>query len=80
MRLYDQIISFDLAKLAKEFGYSNGGFSTYSEYLVDYNHNDDPTHSESYKAGEVRIESGLFHKNNNIDFSNESCILYEAPT
>lgn len=80
MRLFDQIILHELAELAKQVGFSNGGFSTYVKYLVDYNYDGDPNHCESYKAGEIKLEYGLFHKNNNVDFSSERSILYEAPT
>lgn len=59
-RLTDRIISSDLAELAKDAGYSNGGYTTYTKYHIDYIYDNDENHPESHKAGEVVLENVCF--------------------
>jgi len=78
----EKIIGFDLAKTAKEKGFSVGGDCVYTKYHKDYAYDEDPNHPESYEKDEIRYDDRWFHKNLDefSDFSNESCTTYEAPT
>jgi hypothetical protein len=78
----EQLINFDTAKLAKEKGYFNGIYKSYTQYHINYDYDDDPNHPESYKKNEIRFNGSFFHINNfeKNDYSNEYYTIYEAPT
>jgi len=79
-KVLDQLISFDLAKLAKDKGFSNGSDLSYVNYKSDYVYDDDVNHRESHKNGEIRMSHG-FIKNNDIgDYSSEYYDIYEITT
>lgn len=77
----ERLISFETAKLAKEKGLSIGSFEHYVEYYFDYVYDDDPTHPESHKSGDIR-HSHFYNKNNDgrTDSSQEQFGTYETPT
>jgi hypothetical protein len=78
----EKVIGFDLAKTAKEKGFSVGGYCEYTLHHKDYVCDDDPNHPASYKKDDVVFSDRFFHKNSvdNIDFSNENYTIFEAPT
>lgn len=78
----EDLIKFDTAKLAKEKGYMNGGYTSYTQYHTDYVYDDDPEHPESHKKDEIRFHDRFFHINDfeKNDLSNEFFTIYEAPT
>ena len=77
----EQLVSFETAVLAKYKGFSIGSRYSIIEYLSDFVYDNDPSHRESHKVGELR-SSEFFNKNNAdvIDFSNEYYRVYEQPT
>ena len=82
MKIEENIIYFETAKLLKELGYSNGCEQTYCQYLSDYIYDDDSEHPESHKAGEIRVYN-LYCKNNGgylLDGSGDNHYDCEIPT
>ena len=76
-------ISLELAKLAKEVGYSKGTSTYYEVALENFIYDNDENHRESYKIGDVYIrEEFMYHKNShkNYDGSNDSFVVYERCT
>lgn len=71
---YSNYVSFEIAKLAKECGFSEGSNNSYCEMQDDFIYDGDPNHPESHKKGEIRIYS--FY---NINKENEEH-TYEIPT
>ena len=80
----ENIVSSELAKLAKEKGFSVGNSLYYVKYHSDYDYiyDDDQNHPESNKKDDIRLKSNAYHKNSekHYDISNEHFTLYEAPT
>lgn len=78
----EKIIEFKLAKLAKEKGFSVGGYNEYVQYHEEYIYDEDPKHPESHVKDEIRFTDRFYHKNSEIscDYSNEFFTYYEAPT
>ena len=76
----EDLVTYDVAKLAKEKKYSYGSSWCYKYHKTDYVYDDDPDHRESYKKDTV-YRSRFFTINNSFeDGSNENYELYEAPT
>lgn len=76
-------ITFETAKLAKEKGFQLGSSNSYCQYHTDYNYDNDPSHRESYKKGQIQflMDSFMINDEKEIgDFSNEYYTLYEAPS
>lgn len=78
----ENIVSFELAKLAKEKGFSIGNSLYYVKYHSDYIYDYDPNHPESHKKDDIRLKYNVYHKNSekHYDISNEHFNIYEAPT
>ena len=78
----DEIVSFEVAKLAKEKGYSVGSDSNYTLYKKKYVYDGDPNHPESYKKGEVRYHDRWYFQNGETPFDKPSASyeVFEAPT
>ena len=64
----------ELCKLLKENGFKWGSNNSFIEYQKDYVYDDDPTHPESHKAGEIRVYSNHYFKNDD-----ETPNRYEIP-
>ena len=76
--LFEQTISLETAKLAKEKGFAIGVNHFYTEYLKTRK-SDNP--SFRMKKGEVELETGYFINGHELsDFSNENYINYAAPS
>lgn len=74
-------VGFNIAKLAKEKGYTNGSYATFTHYHKKYVYDGDPTHPESHKKNEVRSDNSMFHINHSpYDFSGKHYTIYEMPT
>lgn len=78
----EKIIEFKLAKIAKEKGFSIGGYNEYVQYHEEYIYDEDPKHPESHVKDEIRFIDRFYHKNSekHCDYSNEYFTYYEAPT
>ena len=76
----EELISFKTAKLAKEKGYSIGGFTSFIKYRKTYVYDSDPNHPESYKKGEIRFNDNFFHINGPLETCSKYYTLYERPT
>jgi hypothetical protein len=83
MKLQDERITLETAKLAKEKGYHVAGYGSYTEYLVNRK---DPEYPEgggpfSMKKGEVEFANDYFMNNHpSTDYSNKNYVMYAAPT
>ena len=69
----ERLVSFKTAKLAKEKGFSLGTNGMYCQYTKDYVYDEDPSHPESHKKGEIGV---YYHYYKNDDDPN----FYEIPT
>ena len=81
LNMKESLISFKTAKLAKEKSLSIGSPICYVEYHSDYVYDEDPTHQESHKSGEISLWYSYYENNNEetIDID-EYFSKYEAPT
>lgn len=64
----------ELCKLIKENGFKWGSDNSFVEYQEDYIYDNDPTHPESHKAGEIRVYNRHYFKNDD-----ETPNRYEIP-
>lgn len=78
----EKIVEFKLAKIAKDKGFSVGGYDEYTQYHEEYIYDEGPKHPELHVKDEIRFNDGWYHKNleESCDFSNEYYTSYEAPT
>jgi len=79
--MQEQRITFDVAVLAKKYGFSVGSKSAFIKYKSNYNYDGDPNHRESYKKGQIKEYDDYYHINNSYnDFSNKHYEIYGRPT
>lgn len=71
-RLYaSKKCSYELCKMLCELGYKSEGNYEIHKMTEDYVYDDDPTHPESFKAGEIRVYE--FYYRNNEKSLEEQC-------
>lgn len=77
--LEEGLISYEVAQLAKQLGYTNGSSTNYISYGEDYVYDNDPNHPESFRKGEIRFNARTFWRNKSQD---DDCTfhLFESPT
>lgn len=72
----EQLYYIKLCKLLREKGYSNGSTLSFVEFQDDFIYDEDPSHPESHKKGEISIYPNMYFKNNPKEDPNQ----YEMPT
>jgi len=78
----EPIVSYDLAKLAKEKGFDWECYKCYDYALTSkYDEQDGYSGSFGWKKGELNLRGDYFVNNyNNIDYSNKNWYMCAAPT
>jgi hypothetical protein len=79
--MQEQRITFDIAVLAKKYGFSVGTRAVFIKHKKSYVYDGDPNHGESYKKGEIAEDGDFYTRNNSIyDLSGTYNEIYERPT
>lgn len=79
----EKLISFEVAKLAKEKGFQLGNRKSYCHYHKTFTYDGDPNHPESHRKNDVKLNYDFYTVNNAgtpLDISNKHYTIYEAPT
>lgn len=79
----ENIVTFQVAKLAKEKGLQLGSRKSYCHYHKTFTYNGNPNHPESHRKNDVRLDHDFYIVNNAgtpLDISNKHYTIYEAPT
>lgn len=79
--MQEQRITFDVAVLAKKYGFSVGTRAVFIKRKKNYVYDGDPNHGESYKKGEIDEDGDFYTVNNSTsDLSGTYNEIYERPT
>ena len=79
--MQEQRITFDVAVLAKKYGFSVGTRAVFMKHKKSFVYDGDPNHGESFKKGEIAEYCDFYTINNSTyDLSGRYNEIYERPT
>jgi hypothetical protein len=72
------VVTFKQAKRLKKLGYVSGSQSSYIRHKKTYVYDNDPSHSESYKKGDIHFSYDWYYINSK-NYDSSYWEAYEAP-